>query len=325
MAEPAVSLAEILEIVRRMPPPDLEAITAVRQGAKATARGAAALGRLVDIAEWMAGWQGKAPPDCRHPRLSIFAASHGVAVARGSDTDEGDHLARLKARVAAFQQGTAPAVPACTVADADLRVYELDLDTPSGDITQGPALDAKTAAQAMAYGMMGVDQGLHLIGLATMAEGGEVPAAAVACALFGGDPGDWLAGGNKPAEHAVLDALDANRPAIDGPLDALAALGGADMCAVAGAIVAARLARTPVLLDGMGALAAAAALHAVDPRAIDHCLAAHRGAHPGEARLLDALGRQAVLDLGLGALDGAGAAIAMPVVKSAVEIIAEAG
>src|SRR5262249_56195010 len=81
------------------------------------------------------------------------------------------------------------------------------------------------------------------------------------------------------------------------PLALLAALGGEEFCAIAGAVLAARRGRIPVLLDGYACTVAAAVLHALDRRALDHCLVAHRSTEPGHGRLLEKIGQRPLLDM----------------------------
>ncbi|MEQ9814365.1 MAG: nicotinate-nucleotide--dimethylbenzimidazole phosphoribosyltransferase [Azospirillaceae bacterium] len=315
-AAPAISFAEILETVRHLPPPDLEAKTAAELALKRLGEGhaggaAAVLGRLTPVVPWLAAWQGRSPAETRHPRLILFAGTHGLAARAGIPP------AATRARVDIFSANRAPASAACQVADADLRLYELDLETPTDDAADGPAMSERMAAQAMAYGMMGVDQGLHLLALGTVSEGGRLSAAALACALAGGEAADWLPPGAPAAERqAVGAAVARHADAIASPLDALARLGGFEVAALIGAMIAARLARTPVLLDGFEAGVAALLLWAVDTRAIDHCLAAHV-TDAGHRRLLDRIGREPLLDLGIAAGEGLGAAMAIPLVRAA--------
>ena len=102
------------------------------------------------------------------------------------------------------------------------------------------------------------------------------------------------------------------------PLRILAALGGHEIAAIAGAILACRMARTPVLLDGYVASAAAAVLHAMAPGALDHCLAAHCSAEPAHRALLARLDKAPLLDLGMRLGEGSGAGLAIGVVRAAV-------
>ena len=95
-------------------------------------------------------------------------------------------------------------------------------------------------------------------------------------------------------------------------------LGGREICAMAGAIMAARLERVPVMLDGYVTTAAAAVLHAIDARALDHCLAGHVSAEGAHARVLERLGKKPLLDLGMRLGEGTGGALAMGLVKAAL-------
>ena len=325
--QPAITFAEIVEMVRRFPGPDLEAGTAVRERDRLLTKPRGALGQLEEIAYWMACWQGKAPPECRHPRVAVYAGNHGVAAARPVSAYPVEVTAQM---VANFQTGGAAVNALCHIADSDLRVYELDLDSPTANIAEGPAMSEQACAHAIAYGMMGVDQGLHLLCLGEMGIGNTTSAAALCCALLGGEPGDWVGPGTgvegerlAAKKQAVADALAANAGALADPLNVLRCLGGFELAAIVGTIVAARLARTPVLLDGFACSAAAAVLWAIDPKALDHCLVGHVSAEPGHRRLLDRIGRHGILDLGMRLGEGSGAALAINVVRAAVDCHAD--
>ena len=108
--------------------------------------------------------------------------------------------------------------------------------------------------------------------------------------------------------------------AVDGPdgLEVLRRLGGREIAAMAGAILRARMERIPVVLDGFICTAAAACLEAVQPGALDHAVAGHVSAEPGHARLLQHLGKEPILSLGLRLGEGSGAVLAMGIVRSAM-------
>jgi nicotinate-nucleotide--dimethylbenzimidazole phosphoribosyltransferase len=322
-ASPAISFEEIRDLIRKLPGPDLEAGTAARLRETQLTKPAGALGRLEDIAYWVACWQGRHPPDMRHPRVAIFAGNHGVAKARGVSAYPVDVTAQM---VTNFQNGGAAVNQLCRIADSDLRVYELDLENPTDDFTRGPAMSDEACLQAMAYGMMAVEPGLHLICLGEMGIGNTTSAAAICTAIFGGSAADWVgpgtgvdAEGIERKIRAVEDGIEVNRPFMKDPLDVLRCLGGLELAAICGAIIAARLARTPVLLDGFACTAAASVLWAMDRKAIDHCLMAHVSAEPGHQKLLDRLGRDAILNLGMRLGEGSGAALAINVVRAAVD------
>jgi nicotinate-nucleotide--dimethylbenzimidazole phosphoribosyltransferase len=95
-------------------------------------------------------------------------------------------------------------------------------------------------------------------------------------------------------------------------------LGGHELAAIAGAVLAARMGRVPVLLDGFTCTAAAAVLYAIDPCALDHCVVAHVSAEPGHRRLLDKLGKPALLDFGMRLGEASGATLAIAILKAAV-------
>jgi len=189
-------------------------------------------GRMGEWVAFVARAQGKSP-ELRRPRLALFAGAHGCVA---------DSAAQTLARLQSLTQETDPVVKALSAVDADLRVYELDLDNPTADYTQAPALSESAAAHAMAYGMMAVEPGVQLLALGGIGAGGEA------------------------AHLALLKAL----PQSQDPLATLAAHGGLECCAMVGAIIAARLARVPVLLDGLAAQAAAAVLARLSADAIVH-------------------------------------------------------
>ncbi|MBV8192651.1 MAG: nicotinate-nucleotide--dimethylbenzimidazole phosphoribosyltransferase, partial [Alphaproteobacteria bacterium] len=167
---------------------------------------------------------------------------------------------------------------------------------------------------------------IDVLCLGEMGIANSTVAAALAAALFGGTGADWAGPGTgvkgEALAHkiAVVDeALAKHKGAIAArdPLMLLAALGGEEFCAIAGAVLAARMGRIPVLLDGYPCTVAAAVLHGLDRRALDHCLVAHRSAEPGHARLLQAIGKRPLFDMDMRLGEGSAAALALPLLKAA--------
>lgn len=282
---------------------------------------AGALGRLEELAAWMAAWQDRHPPRLRRPRVAVFAGNHGVA-ARGVSAYPAEVTRQM---VANFVSGGAAVNQICRSVDADLRVYELSLEAPTADFVAGPAMDDAECARAMAYGMMAVEQGIDLIALGEMGIANTTAASALCLAMFGGDAADWTGPGTGVAgdrlarkREAVAAGAALHAGSGDG-LELLRRLGGFEFAAIAGAVVAARFARVPVLLDGFAATAAAAVLLRVDPGLLDHCQVAHLSAEPAHARLCAAIGRRPILDLGMRLGEASGAALAVGVVRAAVE------
>ena len=315
------TLDEIRAIMAELPGPDLEAADKASQREAQLTKPAGALGRLEELTAWLACWQGRHPPRVDRPRICVFAANHGVA-ARGVSAYPAAVTAQM---VANFIDGGGAVNQLCKVADADLRVYEMALDMPTADFTEAPAMDEDSCARAAAYGMMAVEPGLDLLCLGEMGIANTTSAAAMMMALFDGAAADWVGPGTGVAgealarKTAVVEAgVARHRDARADPFEVLRCLGGQELAAICGAIIAARLARTPVLLDGFACTAAAAILFAVDPQALDHCIVAHVSAEPGHRRLLDRLGKRPLFDLGMRLGEASGAALAIPILKAAV-------
>jgi nicotinate-nucleotide--dimethylbenzimidazole phosphoribosyltransferase len=109
-----------------------------------------------------------------------------------------------------------------------------------------------------------------------------------------------------------------HRPHLADPLEALRRLGGHELAAIAGAVIAARMARIPVVLDGFACTAAAAVVYALEHKALDHCVVAHVSAEPGHRRLLKHIDKAALLDLGMRLGEASGATLALSILKAAV-------
>src|SRR6202012_5903169 len=136
-------------------------------------------------------------------------------------------------------------------------VYELALEAPTGDITEGPALSERDCAATMAFGMEALASDADLLCLGEMGIGNTTVAAAIYHALWGGKAQDWVGRGTgvdddglKRKADAVARAVALHRANIGDPLEVRRRLGGREIAAIAGAILAARIQRVPVLLDG---------------------------------------------------------------------------
>jgi len=318
--EPAATLDEIRAVLRELPGPDLESATAAATRQRQLAKPAGALGRLEELAQWLATWQGRHPPRIERPRVAVFAGNHGVA-AQGVSAYPQAVTAQM---VRAFIDGGGAVNQLAALSDADLRVYEMALDEPTADFTAAPAMAEADCARAMAYGMLAVEEGFDVMALGEMGIANTTSAAALACALFGGEPRDWVGPGSgldgagvaRKAE-VVAAALAHHGEALADPLEALRRLGGLELAAIAGAVIACRLARTPVLLDGFAGTAAAAVLYRLDPRLLDHCRVGQLSAEPGHRRLLEVIDQRPLLDLDMRLGEASGAALAIPLLRAA--------
>src|SRR6266700_1887545 len=175
MPEPAASLDEIRALLAHLPGPDLEAGSAAASRQAQLTKPAGSLGRLEELAIWLATWQARHPPRLDHPRTLVFAGNHGVA-ARGVSAYPSSVTAQM---VQNFVAGGAAVNQLCRLVDADLRVYEMALDQPTADITEAPAMSEEECAKAIAYGMMAVEPGIDLLALGEMGIGNTAIAAAL--------------------------------------------------------------------------------------------------------------------------------------------------
>lgn len=317
---PLASFDEVRALLRELPGPDQEAAAAAAAREGQLTKPTGALGRLEELAAWLATWQGRHPPRVERSLTAVFAGNHGIA-AQGVSAFPAEVTKQM---VANFTAGGAAVNQLCKVADSGLRVYELDLEKPTEDFSQVPAMDEAGCAGAIAYGMMAVEGGLDVIALGEMGIANTTSAAALCQALYGGSAADWVGRGTGVDDAGldrktqVIDAAVAkHRATMTDPLQVLRHLGGFELAAILGAVLAARMARTPVLLDGYTCTAAAAVLHALDPQALDHCQVAHVSVEPGHRRLLERLGKKPLLDFGMRLGEASGAVLAIPLLKAA--------
>jgi nicotinate-nucleotide--dimethylbenzimidazole phosphoribosyltransferase len=323
ISQSALPFDDIRSLLKNPPGPDLAAQEAVRRRNLTLTKPLGSLGRLEEIAEFLAAWQGRHPPRIDKPVVVVFAGNHGV-VRRGVAAYPQEVTAQM---VANFRNGGAAINQLCLAFGLGLKVFELALDVPTRDITEDAALDEAECVAAMAFGMEATAGGADLLCVGEMGIGNTTIAAAVAAALFGGRGEDWVgpgtgvdAAGLQRKAEAVNQAIDLHQPHLTDPLEVLRRLGGRELAAMAGAILAARQGRIPVLIDGYVATAAAAVLHKANPAALDHCMAAHCSAEPFHRKLLEKIGKQPILDLNMRLGEASGAALAAAIVKAAVAI-----
>ena len=306
-------------LIADMPTADEAAIARVRARDARLTKPAGSLGRPEEIAEWLAGWQRRDPAVLR-PLVAVFAGNHGV-VNRGVTAYPMD-ITRLM--VENFAAGGAAINQLCVAYDLGLKIFDLALDVPTADFSDDAAMSERDCAATMAFGMEAIAGGTDLLCVGEMGIGNTTSAAAIYAAIFGGTAADWVgAGAGADAEQLtrkrkVVDAaLELHGSHLDEPFEVLRRLGGREIAAIAGAILAARFQQTPVIIDGFVATAAAAVLWKVDPAALDHCLLAHISAEKAHVDAIARLGKQPLLDLDMRLGEGTGAAIAAGIVKAA--------
>ncbi len=300
---------------------DPEAMQAARARNDVLTKPPGALGRLEDLAIWYAGWRGIACPQMNAPQIIIFAGNHGVT-AQGVSAFPSEVTAQM---VGNFQDGGAAINQLARIAEAKLDVVALDLDRPTADFTQGPAMNNAELVAALQAGWAAVDPASDCLVVGEMGIGNTTSAAAIATALFSGDASQWVGRGTGVDDEglarksaAVSAGLLANPELVKTPLGALQALGGREIAAMTGALARARNLRIPVVLDGFIASAAAAVLWSINPASLDHCVAGHVSAETAHADLLQRLELAPLLSLGLRLGEGSGAAVALQILRAAL-------
>lgn len=314
------SLNDFRDLLGNLPGADENAAAAARTREPSLTKPPGSLGRLEEIAEWLATWQGRHPPAVERPGVVVFAGNHGVT-AQGVSAYPAEVTVQM---VANFRAGGAAINQLCKAQGAELKVLDADVDNPTRDFSAEPAMDDGACAAAIRLGMESVEGGWDLLCVGEMGIGNTTAAAAISHAVFQGEAADWVGPGTGVEGDAlaakvrvVADAVQLHKPALSDGLEVLRHLGGHELAAIVGAIVAARLARQPVILDGFVAGASAAALHAMDPAILDHCIAGHVSAEPGHQGLLARMGKAPLFNFGMRLGEASGAALAIGVVRSA--------
>ncbi|MCB2111545.1 MAG: nicotinate-nucleotide--dimethylbenzimidazole phosphoribosyltransferase [Defluviimonas sp.] len=315
------TLSQIAALADRLPAADAHAAEAARARQNSLTKPPGSLGRLEQLAEFMATWRGTARPAIDRAQALVFAGNHGIC-AQGVNPYPQEVTAQM---VANFETGGAAINQLCVVTGATLSVIAIELERPTADFTEAPAMSATDCLDALWQGASAVDEDADILILGEMGIGNSTVAAALAAACFGGPVAEWVGpgtGSDKAGIERKVSAITrglARHSATAGDAPAiLAALGGREQAAICGAVLAARAARIPVILDGFICTAAAAVLYAADARLLDHCLVGHASAEPGHRKLLAAIHKRPVLEFDMRLGEGSGAALALGIVRAAL-------
>ena len=327
-------------------PPSAEVAAAARYRLAALAKPVGALGRLEDLAAWVAACQGSCPPrPLDRVRAVVLAGDHGVSREGVSAYPREVTPAMVRALVA----GVAGASVLARQHGVSLRVLDLGVDE---DLTDLPSVagfkirrscepihrrDALTTAevhQALDAGRRIAEEeiaaGADLLIVGDMGIGNTTPAAALVAATFG-VPADEVTGRGTGVDDSrlahktrlIAAALDRAGARVADPLQRLAALGSPDLAAGVGFLTAAADGGVPVLLDGIASVAEAAVAEDLTSGVLAWCAAGHRSTEPAQRLALAKLGLEPVLDLGLRLGEGTGALTAVPVLRLAVTLLRE--
>ena len=281
------------------------------------------LGRLEDIAEFMASWADGGIPRADELRGIVFAGSHGVTAQEVSPYPP----SVTGQMVATFRRGGAAINVLARLNKIELDVVPLSIEQPTGDISLGPAMTMDETLEALNSGAAAVRSPCDLLVLGEMGIGNTTVASALLARAFGGDGAFWAGRGTGLDEAgvrhkaAVIDrALELHSDAPRTAFWSLSRLGGREHAALAGAIVQARLEQIPVLLDGFVVASVLGTLFAEQPDITTHCLAGHLSDEQGHVKALRLMRLSPLIDLGIRLGEGAGAALAANMVRAAVAL-----
>lgn len=278
------------------------------------------LGRLEELAIFLAGWQGRARPQLDRVQALVFAGNHGICD-QGVNPFPVEVTAQM---VTNFKNGGAAINQLCQLAGADLQVIAMDLERPTRDFTRAMALDTDDLIASIQTGKNAVGPEADVILLGEMGIGNSTVAAALAAATFGGTAEDWVGPGTGADDEILANkirAVDAGLKRHKGAASAasiLGSYGGREQAAICGAVIRARELGIPVILDGFICSAAAGVLLVNDKQALDHCLVGHESAEPGHRRLVAVMGKKPVVGLDMRLGEGSGAAVALLILRAAV-------
>lgn len=310
--------------------PDDTVAARVTAALNASARGRS-LGRLADVAAWVAACQGTQQPQPFHRAHAIVVAgNHGVA-GRGVSAHTTDAGVEQAAELAA---GGGPASVAARAANCTVRLVDDWLAAPTGSIDVEDAMDAETFARALELGRnladQEVDAGTDLVVTGDVGIGNTTVAAALFGTFTATEPVVAVGRGSgindgawKTKTAAIRDAMFRVRDFRDDVPRVLTAISGPDLVTLVGLIAQSAVRRTPVLLDGPYTAVAAYAAERLAPGTRRWLAAAQSSAEPAHRVCLDALGLTPLVDLGMATGQATGALLALPLINAAAEMAAD--
>ena len=306
------------------------------------------LGRLEELACRLAAIRGRMPEGPLRPAIIVAAADHGVA-ARGVSAYPREVTAQMLAN---FAGGGAAICVLAREAGAGLVVVDAGViggaavdgvrpEVEDGvrctdDLTVGPAMPRPTAIGMIERGIALAEElaadGVQILGLGEMGIANTTSASALTAALLPADPSLVCGLGTGIDDEGLARKVDAVRRGLAAnglprgdadPADLLSAVGGLEIAFLVGVTLGAAARRIPVLLDGFVSSVAALAAIGFRRAAAASLVAATRSPEPGHALVLENLGLEPLLDLGLRLGEGTGAALALPLVRSAIAILTD--
>ncbi|MBV9023922.1 MAG: nicotinate-nucleotide--dimethylbenzimidazole phosphoribosyltransferase [Streptomycetaceae bacterium] len=334
------------ETLREIRPLDAKALGEAWERQKRMTKPSGALGMLEIISAQLSGLSRQCPPPIPEPAaVAIFAGDHGVH-AQGVTAWPQEVTAQM---VANFLGGGAVCNAFAHQVGAEVCVVDVGVaaELPTmpgllprkvrhgtGDFTTGPAMAHEEVLRAIEVGIETardlVAAGNKALLTGEMGIANTTASAALIAVYTGADPAEVTGRGTgiNDEMHArkvdvVRCALTLHKPDPADPIGVLAAIGGLEHAAMVGFVLGAASLRTPVILDGVSAGAAALVARAIAPEAMAACIAGHRSAEPGHSAALTKLGLRPLIDLDLRLGEGTGALLALPLVQSAARAMHE--
>ncbi|VIO68549.1 Nicotinate-nucleotide--dimethylbenzimidazole phosphoribosyltransferase [Bradyrhizobium ivorense] len=315
------TLDDISGFCRELPGGDDAAAEAAALRQRNLTKPPGSLGRLEELAIWLARWQGREQPRLDQITIAVFAGNHGIAE-RGVSAYPSEVTAQM---VANFAAGGAAINQIAKLAGAELRVEPLELARPTRDFTMAPAMDTADFLLALDAGWRTVPEQCDLLVVGEMGIANTTVAATLCAALMGGRGARWAGRGTGVDDAGLLRkrltidaALKFHRDRLHDPLAVAMALGGRELAAIAGAVLAARARCIPVLLDGFVATSAVLPLAKLAPGSLAHCRAGHVSAELGHRELLRELALVPLLDLDMRLGEASGAGVAILLLRAAL-------
>jgi nicotinate-nucleotide--dimethylbenzimidazole phosphoribosyltransferase len=337
-------MRKLEQVVASIGPVDSAAAAAARLRQDHLTKPPKSLGRLEEISIQLAGIAGGSDIPLDRRAVLVFAGDHGV-VAEGVSAYPPEVTPQMVlnflvggaavnaiahsvgARVVVTDAGVAGDIPA-----EDDRLRRLDIRRGTGNMAKEPAMTRVEATAATEGGMRVFDEayaeGLDLVAVGDMGIGNTTAATALVSVFCGVAPADIVGRGTGVDDdgltrkaRAIETALHLHRPDPGDPTGTLAAVGGLEIAAITGAVLAAAAARVPVVLDGHIATAGGLVAAALAPDAVGYMFAGHQSQEPGHRVALRHLGLRPVLDLEMRLGEGTGALLAMPILAAAAAVL----
>jgi nicotinate-nucleotide--dimethylbenzimidazole phosphoribosyltransferase len=335
------------ETIEKILPPDAAARAAARKRLEQLTMPYWALGRLMDLAEDLAGMTGSARVKLDRKTVVVMAADHGVSVEGISKYPQEVTVQMIRN----FVQGGAGINALCRLCGARVVVVDMgvagdvaglvreqkilgkSIGPGTKNIARGPAMSRDEALRCVETGIeiaLELSASTDIFGTGDMGIGNTTSSGAIISVLSGLPPRD-IAGAGAGLEGAQLEhkieiierAIKLNNPDRNDPIDVLAKIGGFEIGGIAGLVLGAASVRRPILIDGFISTAGALIASRISPLSAEYMIASHRSAEKGHQAALDALGKKPLLDLGLRLGEGSGAALAMHIVEASTRVLGE--